>query len=185
MSSLEFSTYSRYRGKVNDVDRYAWCVFVNEPLTILNGIREVEYILHPSFSDPVRTISDCSHCFSLISDAWGTFPIKIRVMYRNGEIGRQEYYLRLKSDAWPLGPKLEQFDDASARLIYQAMLETNYEWRTLHKFTQVSARSERDVLSILAATGERRHVRKHQLRTPRGEELWGATCRIGLLPEPH
>jgi transcription initiation factor IIF auxiliary subunit len=54
----------------------------------LNKIKEITYILHPTFQNPVRKTSDKSNNFELITWAWGEFTMKIIITTKDGE----EYY---------------------------------------------------------------------------------------------
>jgi hypothetical protein len=61
-----------------------WTVFlVADPATVAR-ISCVEYTLHPTFPDPVRTVCTPSNNFALNSSGWGTFEIGIRVMFKDG-----------------------------------------------------------------------------------------------------
>ena len=44
----------------------------------------MEYTLHPSFPDPVRTVLDREHRFAIMSNGWGSFLMEIRVIYEDG-----------------------------------------------------------------------------------------------------
>jgi transcription initiation factor IIF auxiliary subunit len=74
---------SRYVGD----RRWEWTVFVQASPETLNGIRCVEYTLHPTFPDPVRrqcALGDLRFPFALTTNGWGTFEIAIKVLFKDG-----------------------------------------------------------------------------------------------------
>ncbi|HKA59308.1 MAG TPA: pYEATS domain-containing protein [Gemmatimonadales bacterium] len=68
---------------------WAWTVFIRGPEEALRHVRCVEYKLHPTFPDRVRTVCDRgrgSEAFPLSSSGWGTFTVQIRVILDNGRV---------------------------------------------------------------------------------------------------
>lgn len=67
-------------------DRWDWELYIdsNNPEE-LSSIREVKYILHPTFKNPVRTVKKEEGGFRLKSNGWGTFETKAMVYLNNGE----------------------------------------------------------------------------------------------------
>jgi len=68
--------------------RWDWTVFILGSEEDLNLIRCVEYTLHPTFPNPVRTVCERGkgpHAFSLSTNGWGTFRIQIRVLLKDGD----------------------------------------------------------------------------------------------------
>jgi transcription initiation factor IIF auxiliary subunit len=61
-----------------------WEVFMNEPPEVLEQVSEVEYVLHKTFPEPIRTIDDRSTRFALRSSGWGMFHIQITVLMKDG-----------------------------------------------------------------------------------------------------
>jgi len=51
----------------------------------LSEIAEVEYILHPTFKRRIRKASDPNSNFRTEIKAWGTFEVKAKLMFKNGE----------------------------------------------------------------------------------------------------
>src|ERR1035441_1241077 len=66
-------------------DWWEWWVWIEGPDSELDQVKRVVYTLHPTFPNPVRTISDRSTKFRLKSAGWGTFRIFARVFYKSGE----------------------------------------------------------------------------------------------------
>jgi hypothetical protein len=68
--------------------RWDWTVFIRGSEEDLARVRCVEYTLHPTFPDPVRTICQRGagpNAFPLSTNGWGTFRVHIRVMLKDGE----------------------------------------------------------------------------------------------------
>lgn len=67
-------------------DRWDWQAFIDDNGTgELNNVEEVEYILHPTFPNPVRTISTKDNNFELTTNGWGTFELTAFVKMKNGK----------------------------------------------------------------------------------------------------
>jgi len=64
--------------------RWDWSVYIDADPLSLQRIKCVEYTLHKSFPNPVRTRCTPENNFALSSNGWGTFRIKIKVMFKNG-----------------------------------------------------------------------------------------------------
>jgi transcription initiation factor IIF auxiliary subunit len=184
MSNYEFTSYSRSIGTREGYDLFAWCVFLDGNLATIQSVREIEYTLHPSFPDPIRTIQDPDHCFALLSQGWGEFPMRIRLKLINGGIVSQSYNLYLNSDSWPRGDRLQKFDSENDRKIYDALMEGETDWRKLSTVLRKSFVPVGEAKSTLQKMELQRAVRKAYFLSLDNEELWGATFRVGLLPEP-
>jgi hypothetical protein len=57
---LKLSNYARPEPQSGGQNYYRWKVFVDAPESVMAEIKEVEYTLHPTFPDPVRTSRDRS-----------------------------------------------------------------------------------------------------------------------------
>jgi hypothetical protein len=164
--------------------RYAWCAFVDGLRSRLDGIDEVEYRLDSSFPDSVRWIADASHCFALQSDGWGEFTLHIRIFYKSGTVTTQRYPIKLDTRAWPPGPVFSGPRSAPATLVYAALRDRRWDWRSeaaLARQTGIDRQQVRAVLDDLTRGG---FVREAYFRSERGEALWGATAKVGVLPQP-
>lgn len=70
-------------------NRWDWTAYITGPRTILDAVRCVEYTLHRTFPNPVRTVcrkGGDKQAFPLSSNGWGTFRIKIRVFFDDGQV---------------------------------------------------------------------------------------------------
>ena len=75
--------------------RYSWTVFVNADAATLARIRSVQYTLHPSFSNPVRTVTNRQNRFALSANGWGEFTIYAKVSFNDGTTKNYSYRLNL------------------------------------------------------------------------------------------
>jgi transcription initiation factor IIF auxiliary subunit len=185
MKKLTFTNYSRYVRTNRDYEIFALCVFLDGDTKLINSIDLIEYVLHPTFPNPVREITDQAHCFALQSEAWGTFGIEVRVFFKDGQVQEVEYPLKLKKDDWPKGPKIKTFGSQAEREVYEALFNEKWQWRktsSVAKYANQTQREANRLLGILAAKGG---VRKAYFRSIDNQELWGATSIVGLLPVPR
>jgi transcription initiation factor IIF auxiliary subunit len=185
MKNLTFATYSRLLGKRSDQERYAWCVYLHETDEQLKKIREVEYTLHPTFPNPVRNIIDREHCFPLLSDGWGAFSIRIRVISIDGDLVRASHMLTLEKDNWPRGKRPVSFKDDDTKRVYEALIAEKWEWRKVSTISKVAKTDTKITKQILSELCDQRACRKAYFASPDGSELWGATEVVGLLPTPR
>jgi len=75
---------------------WRWTVYIEGSENDLRQVRCVEYTLHPTFPDPVKEVcqrGSGSHAFALSENGWGTFPIHIRVLLRDGEVQKMTHEL--------------------------------------------------------------------------------------------
>jgi transcription initiation factor IIF auxiliary subunit len=91
-AQVTFTNTSAYAGN----GRWNWTVMAQAPRATLDRIDCVEYTLHPTFPNPVRTVCRTqSPNFALESDGWGTFQIAIRVIYKDKHVEMYTYQLAL------------------------------------------------------------------------------------------
>lgn len=76
-------------------DWWKWSVWVEGPEHELDDIEHVTYRLHPTFPQPVRSVTDRATKFQLESAGWGEFSISAVVRMRSGEDIRLERWLQL------------------------------------------------------------------------------------------
>jgi transcription initiation factor IIF auxiliary subunit len=79
-------------------DRWDWAVFIVGDNSTLKEIKCVEYTLHPTFPNPVHKIctkgSTSGKGFFLSSSGWGTFIIKVKIMFKDGDVREFKHQLR-------------------------------------------------------------------------------------------
>jgi YEATS family len=185
MTAHIFQSYSRLLRTEDDTNLYAWCVFLDGSAAEIESIRRIEYTLHPSFPDPVRVVDDAKHCFALQSQGWGVFQIRVRVFYRDGGTGRQGFSLKLDEDAWPRGPKASpgEFEDPVAQRVYDSLMDGDWDWRKVSTLVSHAGGNARELMSALESMEDQRLARRAPYQSLEGEEMWGATYRVRLLPE--
>ena len=99
VDNVKINNLARYVGMKHNSDWYEWIVYVDEDESVLNQIEAVEYLLHPTFPNPLRRRKNASEKFALKSAGWGEFYIKITVFFKNGSRLETIYYLDL-SKSW-------------------------------------------------------------------------------------
>lgn len=97
---IKFNNYARSIGTMGGRTYYRWRVFVDEPGQVLNNIAEVQYLLHPTFPDPLHVQTNRDEKFALEATGWGTFSIQISVNFKDRSTLRTTYDLDF-SKAWP------------------------------------------------------------------------------------
>lgn len=68
---------------------WEWQIFIQGSEQTLAQVECVEYHLHPTFAEPKQTIcqkGNSSRAFPLTATAWGTFPVEIRVLFKDGQV---------------------------------------------------------------------------------------------------
>jgi transcription initiation factor IIF auxiliary subunit len=64
--------------------KWQWSVWLDGTDEELDSVDHVIYILHPTFSTPVRRIGDRSTNFRLDTSGWGTFTLHAKIAYHDG-----------------------------------------------------------------------------------------------------
>lgn len=64
--------------------RWRWSVWLDGTPEELDSVDHVTYILHPTFNDPVRPVSDRTTNFRLDTSGWGTFTMHADIVHRDG-----------------------------------------------------------------------------------------------------
>jgi hypothetical protein len=97
---IKFNNFARIIGKRHGKTFYEWRVFVDEPDDVLERIAEVQYLLHPSFPDPLQVRTNPNRKFAVEASGWGQFPIEITVRYKNQSTATMSYSLDFSKE-WP------------------------------------------------------------------------------------
>jgi transcription initiation factor IIF auxiliary subunit len=77
-------------------DWWSWSVWIEGGPADLTKVESVEYTLHPTFPEPVRTVTTRGNKFKLTTGGWGTFPVYARVQLKNGEVVKLRHQLDLR-----------------------------------------------------------------------------------------
>jgi hypothetical protein len=76
--------------------RWDWAVRIVAEPAVMSSIECVEYMLHPTFPNPIRTVCGAgSSSFALSDSSWGEFPIGVKAVMRDGRSWRLVHRLTL------------------------------------------------------------------------------------------
>ena len=64
---------------------WRWSLWIEGSDQDLDRIQSVTYRLHPTFPEPIRTVTDRASKFQLRCSGWGVFRIPVEVRLKNGE----------------------------------------------------------------------------------------------------
>ena len=88
----------RNRWKLVEKDYWEWEAFIDDNGSgELDEIEYVEYILHPTFKDPVRKIRSRRTNFTMETAGWGTFSLKAYLNKKDGTIKKLDLEIVLKN----------------------------------------------------------------------------------------
>jgi len=95
---VKLNNISEHLRRKGDADWYKWKIFLKCSKEELDEIDYVTYILHPTFPNPIRKVSDRSSGFALSATGWGEFEIKAKIEYKTGKIQSISYWLDLSKE---------------------------------------------------------------------------------------
>jgi hypothetical protein len=98
-TQIKIKNSSTWRGK----DRWSWSLWIEGESQYLDEIDRVEYVLHPTFPEPVRVVRDRASSFQLESKGWGEFMVHAKVITKQGQTIGLNHWLKL-SDREKRGP---------------------------------------------------------------------------------
>ncbi len=192
MSKLRIGQFCRFsRIRYDEYRVYQFCLFLDNTVEELRSIAQVVYTLDPSFPTPTRTVpnseipySDRDHCFALQSEAWGSFLTRVLIVEEGGKTTRLEHRLVMEESGWPMGEKFCDFGSQTVKAVYEALFDPKSEWRKLSTLSRRAGVSIEEVRTALLELEATRAVRQAYYKSLEGEELWGATATVGILPTP-
>lgn len=183
MTSIKISNYSKVSSKKDNTTWYDWCVFVDEPLERLNQISKVKYILHPTFPNPERLISDKDSKFALYSNGWGVFLIRIEIYLMNGEIIKTKHQLRLQDNDWPVKEVDLETLDSEEKKVYETIMDSSFKWRKYQTIANKTEMPNQDLVTSLENLEKLNFIRKSPFKSVDNDELYGVTPTVGIKPE--
>jgi len=77
----------------------------------LDKVKQVKYLLHPSFSNPMAVSEDPTNDFEVWIWSWGGFPIKATITTKSGQVFEKEFDFSFKT----------KFEEAQSKGIPQDM----------------------------------------------------------------
>lgn len=98
--SLRLRNRWSYRGEgERGRERWNWQAFLGDDGTgDLARVTLVEYVLHPTFKNPRRTVTDPANGFEMKTNGWGTFMLRAFVTMNDGDRIKLEHYIVLERD---------------------------------------------------------------------------------------
>ena len=74
---------------------YDWKVFLVADAGFLSTVKQVEYYLDASFRNATRIVAanNSNPNFTLCANGWGSFDIRIRIIFKNGRADVNEVFL--------------------------------------------------------------------------------------------
>ena len=73
-----------YKQRAGQKKHFHLEISVDEPASVVDSIRMVEYRLHESFDEPIRHNDDASSRFAEMFYTWGKFPVTVTVLFVDG-----------------------------------------------------------------------------------------------------
>ncbi len=92
--ALHIEQTAHYQGE----NWWKWSVWLEGNETELNRVASVTYVLHPTFNNPVRTVTSRQDKFRLDTAGWGTFVIHASVKLADGNVEHLKHELQLFYD---------------------------------------------------------------------------------------
>jgi transcription initiation factor IIF auxiliary subunit len=87
------------RWKLIRDDWWEWECFLDDEATgELSSVAYVKYVLHPTFSEPIRVVRDPTEGFVLRTEGWGEFDLKAFVYMQDGTEKKLTHEVKLKYD---------------------------------------------------------------------------------------
>lgn len=80
---------------------WKWSIWLEGPAGDLDRVEHVEYILHPTFPQPVQMVKDRASNFRLDANGWGEFLIYANVHLKDGQVQKHEHWLSLAAQSAP------------------------------------------------------------------------------------
>ena len=77
-------------------DWWTWSIWLEGSDEALDQIEQVVYQLHPTFPDPVRTVTQRTSKFKLSGEGWGVFTIYARALTKTGGACKLSHELELR-----------------------------------------------------------------------------------------
>ena len=102
-------------------DSWDWSVWLEGSDEALDQVETAEYVLHPTFPNPVQEVSNRANNFRLNARGWGEFMIHVNIHLKDGETVRYDHWLKLRDDTYQAPTKEADFSfdlSATQRRVY-------------------------------------------------------------------
>jgi hypothetical protein len=103
--SVRVEQEARRRGQSS----WDWSVWLEGSDEALDQIESAEYILHPTFPNPVQEVTNRAENFRLTARGWGEFMIHVNVHLKDGETVKYDHWLKLRDDTYTAPTKGADF----------------------------------------------------------------------------
>jgi transcription initiation factor IIF auxiliary subunit len=87
-----------YRGTSENYDWWDWEAFLDNDISKQSNVDYVEYVLHPTFPNPVRKITDSKDGFVIKVTGYGSFMLKVFVHTKDGKMEKYTHVLKLEQE---------------------------------------------------------------------------------------
>ena len=105
-------------------DRWSWSLWIEAEPEDLDKIDHVEYVLHPTFPQPIRVVRDRASNFKLDSKGWGEFMVHAKVVTKDGKTIILNHWLALRGRAKPGD---EQSDISEKPTVFVSYSKADYQ----------------------------------------------------------
>lgn len=90
-------------------DSWDWSVWLEGSDEALDQVETAEYVLHPTFPNPVQEVSNRANNFRLNARGWGEFMIHVNIHLKDGETVKYDHWLKLRDDTYQAPTKEADF----------------------------------------------------------------------------
>src|SRR5882724_9919224 len=122
-TQIKIKNSSTWQGR----DRWSWSLWIEAEPEDLDKIDHVEYVLHPTFVQPIRVVRDRASNFKLDSKGWGEFMVHAKVVTKDGKTIRLNHWLTLSDRA---KPGEEQSDISENPTVFISYSKADYQLAT-------------------------------------------------------
>ncbi|MBL4662354.1 MAG: TIR domain-containing protein [Flavobacteriaceae bacterium] len=98
MFSKEYITAQSSTKSETRKDYYKWAIWIESGDSDISEIESVVYLLHSTFKNRVRKITDLTTNFKLESSGWGEFRVEITITKKSGEELQLAHWLSLGNE---------------------------------------------------------------------------------------
>jgi phosphatidate phosphatase APP1 len=90
----KYSFTNEYINYGNRTDYFNWKVYITGDNIFLASIKQIEYYLDPSFKNSTRIITPATggQNFTLCTNGWGEFIIRIKIVFKNASTSINDTY---------------------------------------------------------------------------------------------
>ena len=103
-TGIKFDNYATETLKRKGKNYFKWRIFVNEPDSTLDIIKEVQYLLNPAYPEPFQIRNNREDHFALEMTGWIQSWIEITVKFKNDSTAKTRYHLDFSKQQPPNDP---------------------------------------------------------------------------------